>query len=144
LVNSSCESRDEGGRVLTVALAQGGGVFAARRGQPGAAGEVDGHAVVLPDGGAEADDGGGALQRGLDAGAALPIGLALRAPLLHVRQAAHEPGQRRRAVGRRRRPRRLRRHAGRKREDGHREGQEAEARHGWTWTERGRRRLALR
>jgi len=98
---------------LTVAFAQGGVVFAARRGQPGGAGEVDLNAVVLAEGGAEAGDGGGALEGGLDAGAALTGGLALRAPLLHVRQAGYEPGHRRRAVDRRRRPRRLRRRAGR-------------------------------
>ena len=99
--------------VLTVAFVQGGGVFAARRGQLGGAGEVDLNAVVLAEGGAEAGDGGRALKGGLDAVAALPGGLALRAPLLHVRQAADEPGHRRRAVDRRRRPRRLRRRAGR-------------------------------
>lgn len=100
--------------VLTVAFAQGGGIFAAGRGKPGGAGEVDLNAVVLAEGGAEAGDGGGALEGGLDAGAAPTGGLALRAPLLHVRQAADEPGHRRRAVDRRRRrPRRLRRRAGR-------------------------------
>lgn len=39
--------RGEGGSgVLTVAPAEGGGVFAARRGQAGGAGEVERHAVV--------------------------------------------------------------------------------------------------
>jgi hypothetical protein len=113
LQNKVVRGEGRGSGVLTVAPAEGGGVFAARRGQAGGAGEVERHAVVPAESGAEAGDGGVPLEGGLDAGAALPGGLALRAPLLHVRQAAHEPGQRRRAVHRRSRTRRLRRRAGR-------------------------------
>lgn len=120
-------------RILTVALAEGGGIAAARGGQPGGAGHVERDAVVLAERVAEALHGGGAPHRALDAVAALLGRLALRAPGHNVRRAPHQAVQRRAAVCSRRPRRRrrgLRRRAGRERQDdGHGDG---EARHGWT------------